>query len=67
MKKRTLNKIHFHRIVLDEAHQIKNITTRVTKSILGLHARNKWALTGYFLKFQFFIIFIRNSCTKYFE
>eukprot|EP01091_Cochliopodium_minus_P012520 TRINITY_DN3809_c0_g1_i2.p1 TRINITY_DN3809_c0_g1~~TRINITY_DN3809_c0_g1_i2.p1 ORF type:complete len:672 (+),score=231.22 TRINITY_DN3809_c0_g1_i2:113-2128(+) len=45
-KKITLSKVYFHRIVLDEAHQIKNINARVTKACLALTSRNKWALTG---------------------
>ena len=49
-KKITLSKVHFHRIVMDEAHQIKNIKARVTRACLALHARNKWVLTGKILQ-----------------
>lgn len=37
---------HFHRIVLDEAHVIKNRNTVSAKACCLLRATNKWALTG---------------------
>lgn len=37
---------HFHRIVLDEAHVIKNRNTVSAKACCLLKATNKWALTG---------------------
>ncbi|KAG5363584.1 DNA repair protein [Yarrowia sp. B02] len=37
---------HFHRIVLDEAHVIKNRNTVSAKACCLLQATNKWALTG---------------------
>lgn len=37
---------HWHRIVLDEAHQIKEKSTRNAKACFGLEATYRWALTG---------------------
>jgi SWI/SNF-related matrix-associated actin-dependent regulator of chromatin subfamily A3 len=36
----------FHRILLDEAHMIRNSKTRVFKACFSLRAHLKWALTG---------------------
>jgi SNF2 family DNA or RNA helicase len=41
-----LTKIHWHRIVLDEAQNIKNPKAAQTKSILKLSAQHRLALTG---------------------
>lgn len=38
--------LHWHRIVLDEAHLIKNRLSRTTKAIFSLKGRRKWCLTG---------------------
>ncbi|NOQ64549.1 MAG: ATP-dependent helicase, partial [Methyloprofundus sp.] len=41
-----LNSIHWHRVVLDEAQNIKNPKAAQTKAILKLEARHRLALTG---------------------
>jgi SWI/SNF-related matrix-associated actin-dependent regulator of chromatin subfamily A3 len=41
-----LMSISWFRVVLDESHTIRNLNTIVTKSILQLKTKNKWALTG---------------------
>ncbi|EZG55616.1 SNF2 family amine-terminal domain protein [Gregarina niphandrodes] len=41
-----LHKIHWRRVVLDEAHEIRNIRAKRTKSILQLVYDIGWALTG---------------------
>ena len=41
-----LFKIRFWRIVLDEGHQIRNVTTRAHKACMLLHATRRWVLTG---------------------
>jgi SWI/SNF-related matrix-associated actin-dependent regulator of chromatin subfamily A3 len=38
--------ISWFRVVLDEAHVIRNINTQVTKAILQLTTRYRWCLTG---------------------
>ncbi|KAL7754426.1 hypothetical protein RI367_000407 [Sorochytrium milnesiophthora] len=39
-------RVHWHRIILDEAHAIKGGTTNVTKACWKLGATNYWCLTG---------------------
>ncbi|KAI8581440.1 hypothetical protein K450DRAFT_298802 [Umbelopsis ramanniana AG] len=41
-----LYKIHFHRVVLDEAHCIKNKATRSAKACAAIHATHRWCLTA---------------------
>ncbi|KAG0044007.1 hypothetical protein BGZ83_010778 [Gryganskiella cystojenkinii] len=42
----TLFKANFHRIVIDEAHVIKNKTTKASKACALLSATYRWCLTG---------------------
>ncbi|VDK52146.1 unnamed protein product [Anisakis simplex] len=44
--KSVLTKIAWERIVLDEAHQIKNKTSLASKACCRLAALNRWCLTG---------------------
>ncbi|RMZ75332.1 hypothetical protein DV737_g5352, partial [Chaetothyriales sp. CBS 132003] len=37
---------HWHRIVLDEAHLIRNNQTKTAEAICELHADRRWAVTG---------------------
>lgn len=37
---------HFDRIVLDEAHNIRNINTTVHRAVCALSGERRWALTG---------------------
>jgi len=39
-------KTKWHRIILDEAHTIKNRTTKVAQGVCALEARCRWCLTG---------------------
>ena len=41
-----IHAIHYHRLILDEAHNIKTRTTSVAKSCFALKARFKWCLSG---------------------
>ncbi|XP_014559860.1 hypothetical protein COCVIDRAFT_23799 [Bipolaris victoriae FI3] len=41
-----LSRIHWFRIVLDEAHKIRNQNTKMFKSIQELLAHRRWCLTG---------------------
>ncbi|KAL3457205.1 SNF2 family N-terminal domain-containing protein [Aspergillus heterothallicus] len=41
-----LHRIKFHRIVLDEAHMIKNKESSVSLAVRGLTGRHKWILSG---------------------
>jgi len=41
-----LHAIHFHRLILDEAHSIKSRTTSVAKACFALRADYKWCLSG---------------------
>jgi DNA repair protein RAD5 len=38
--------IHWHRVVLDEAHFIKERSTKTAKSVFALHATFRWCVTG---------------------
>ncbi|KAL8975159.1 MAG: hypothetical protein Q9197_000616 [Variospora fuerteventurae] len=38
--------IHYHRLILDEAHNIKSRTTGVAKACFALGADHKWCLSG---------------------
>ncbi|KAJ5547051.1 DNA repair protein RAD16 [Penicillium frequentans] len=41
-----IHSIHYHRLVLDEAHSIKQRTTGVAKACFALQATYKWCLSG---------------------
>ncbi|KAJ5946215.1 DNA repair protein RAD16 [Penicillium verhagenii] len=41
-----IHAIHYHRLVLDEAHSIKQRTTGVAKACFALQATYKWCLSG---------------------
>ena len=42
----SLHRIHFHRVVLDEAHVIKTHTAQTSVCCRALMAKNRWAITG---------------------
>ncbi|UKZ69785.1 uncharacterized protein TrAtP1_010789 [Trichoderma atroviride] len=42
----TLQKINWFRIVLDEAHDIRNCSTKQYKAVTSLSAQHRWCLTG---------------------
>lgn len=42
----TVYKIHWKRIILDEAHIIRNHKSQASQSVCGLLANKRWALTG---------------------
>ncbi|KAK5116605.1 hypothetical protein LTR85_009230 [Meristemomyces frigidus] len=46
VKGRPLAAINWFRIVLDEAHQIRNQATQVSKACCDLAAQRRWAVTG---------------------
>ncbi|KAI9834872.1 MAG: hypothetical protein M1819_002780 [Sarea resinae] len=41
-----IHSIHFHRLILDEAHSIKSRTTSVAKACFALKGTYKWCLSG---------------------
>ncbi|PLB50322.1 hypothetical protein P170DRAFT_463556 [Aspergillus steynii IBT 23096] len=41
-----LNRIHWHRLILDEAHVIRNSSTKQFKAIESLSASIRWCMTG---------------------
>lgn len=41
-----IHSIHFHRLILDEAHSIKTRTTGVAKACFALKGTYKWCLSG---------------------
>lgn len=41
-----LHSVHYHRLILDEAHSIKSRTTGVAKACFALQANYKWCLSG---------------------
>ena len=41
-----IHAIHFHRLILDEAHSIKQRTTGVAKACFALEGTYKWCLSG---------------------
>ncbi|KAH3902981.1 DNA repair protein RAD16 SCDLUD_000583 [Saccharomycodes ludwigii] len=45
-EKSLLHNFHFYRVVLDEAHNIKDRTSNTAKSVNELNTRMKWCLTG---------------------
>ena len=46
MTETTLHKVKWHRLVLDEAHDIRNSNSKSYKSLFGIPARIRWCLTG---------------------
>ena len=45
-KKKALASLNWFRIVLDEAHTVRNASTRSAKGAGALHAQRRWAVTG---------------------
>ncbi|WWD15746.1 hypothetical protein CI109_100168 [Kwoniella shandongensis] len=45
-KQGPLMKVKWYRVILDEAHQIRNKNTRATKACFALNAHLRWSLTG---------------------
>lgn len=41
-----MHKIHFHRVILDEAHSIKSRVTMTAKACFALNATHRWCLSG---------------------
>lgn len=46
LKRRTVYSYNWHRIILDEAHHIRNRTTQICKSCCALRGARRWCLTG---------------------
>jgi len=38
--------VHWERVIIDEAHSIKNHKSLTAKCVCQLSARSRWALTG---------------------
>jgi hypothetical protein len=38
--------VHWHRVILDEAHVIRNMKSRMAQAICDLDATSRWAVTG---------------------
>jgi len=41
-----VNQIEWFRVILDEAHVIKNSTARQMKAVIALNAERRWVVTG---------------------
>ncbi|XP_051148927.1 putative SWI/SNF-related matrix-associated actin-dependent regulator of chromatin subfamily A member 3-like 1 [Andrographis paniculata] len=41
-----INKIEWRRVILDEAHVIKNVEAKQSQAVLALNAKRRWAVTG---------------------
>ena len=46
LRKSSLHRVFWKRIILDEAHKIKGRTNNTAKSVYALHASYRWCLTG---------------------
>ena len=46
MRNTPLHHVKWHRLVLDEAHDIRNSTSKTYKSLYNIPARVRWCLTG---------------------
>jgi SNF2 family DNA or RNA helicase len=44
--RRTMFSVRWRRIILDEAHLIRNMKTRMARALCDLEARSRWAVTG---------------------
>lgn len=44
--RKALSRLNWFRIVLDEGHQIRTQTTKVSKACCALYAQRRWAVTG---------------------
>ncbi|OQD74738.1 hypothetical protein PENDEC_c009G00043 [Penicillium decumbens] len=71
-----LHKVKWHRIVVDEAHEMRNYKTQLSVSIRALTGDIKWLLTGtpmfkmdFYAYFQFLKVpnfeFVENFCNKF--
>jgi transcription termination factor 2 len=38
--------VKWDRVILDEAHQVRNPKTKMAKGVCNLHSNFRWALTG---------------------
>ncbi|KAF7724472.1 DNA repair protein rad16 [Apophysomyces ossiformis] len=45
-QKSVLHKIHWHRIILDEAHNIKDRACNTARAVFNMNANYRWSLTG---------------------
>ena len=45
-EKSVMHQIHFHRVILDEAHSIKTRTTMTAKACFALNVTYRWCLSG---------------------
>ena len=50
--------VEWHRVVLDEAHNIRTRTTKMFKAAAALKATHRWAITGV----QPFLLRWRRTC-----
>lgn len=41
-----LKHLDWHRIVLDEAQEIRTATTQIARQCIGLHAQHRWMVSG---------------------
>ncbi|KAK4392533.1 chromatin subfamily A member 3-like 1 [Sesamum angolense] len=41
-----IKKIEWRRVILDEAHVIKNVNTQQSRAVTNLNAKRRWAVTG---------------------
>lgn len=41
-----LTRVRWRRVILDEAHMVRNHKSLTSRAVCGLRARRRWALTG---------------------
>lgn len=44
--KSPIKKIEWRRIILDEAHMMRNVTARQSRAVVNLKGDRRWAVTG---------------------
>ena len=64
--------IHWRRVVLDEAHAIKNRATTIARACCAIRAPRRWALTGTPMQvrqilFMMVLVYVGSSCTRNFQ
>lgn len=57
--------VEWYRVILDEAHQIKNFAAQQTKAVIGLKAERRWVVTGTPIQNSSFDLFALMAFLKF--